>query len=133
VSLYVDASALLKRYVAESESDRAEEYLLADKYWVTARHTWVEVRRNLAKLLDGNDLASARTSFERDFRRTHIVELDEATCEMAAQIAEASLLRTLDALHLAALLRVGHGLPLLTFDIRQAQAARALAISVVGA
>jgi len=42
-------------------------------------------------------------------------------------------LRTLDALHLAALLRVGREVPLLTFDIRQAQAARSLGISVLGA
>jgi uncharacterized protein len=61
------------------------------------------------------------------------VELDEATCDLAAQIAEVSALRALDALHLAALRRVGSDVPLLTFDIRQAAAARALGISVVGA
>lgn len=133
MSLYVDSSALLKRYVAESDSDRAEEYLLTDKDWVTARHTWVEVRRNLARLLEGKELVLAREAFERDFKRTHVVELDEVTCNRAAQIAESSLLRTLDALHLAALLRVAHDLPLLTFDIRQAQAARALAVTVLGA
>lgn len=133
MSLYVDTSALLKRYVAESDSDRAEEYLLTDKEWVTARHTWVEVRRNLAKLLEGKDLAAAQQAFERDFKRSHVVELDEVTCNLAAGIAETSLLRTLDALHLAALLRVAHDLPLLTFDIRQAQAARSLAVTVLGA
>lgn len=51
----------------------------------------------------------------------------------AAQIAEVYLLRTLDALHLAALRRVGHDVPLLSFDIRQAQAARTLGITVLGA
>ena len=133
MSLYVDSSALLKRYVAESDSERAEQYLLADELWVTARHTWVEVWRNLGKLLEGRDLSAARRSFEQDFKRTHVVELDEVTCALAAQVAEASPLRTLDALHLAALLRVAHDLPLLTFDIRQAQAARALGIPVLGA
>lgn len=133
MSLYVDSSALIKRYVAEVDSDRAESYLLADTAWVTGRHTWVEVRRNLSRLLDGDPLASARSFFERDFRRTHVVELNEATCSLAAQIAETSRLRTLDALHLAALLRVSREVPLLTFDIRQAQAARSLGISVLGA
>ncbi len=133
MSLYVDSSALLKRYISEPDSQVAEQYLLADPVWVTARHTWVEVRRNLARLLKGNDLLEAQRYFESDFRRTNVVELDETTCAQAAQIAEAFLLRTLDALHLAALRRVGPDIPLLSFDIRQAQAARTLAITVLGA
>jgi predicted nucleic acid-binding protein len=133
VTLYLDSSALLKRYIAEPDSDVAEQYLLSDRVWVTARHTWVEVRRNLARLLSGAELASAQRYFADDFRRTNVVELDEATCTLAAQIAEVSLVRTLDALHLAALRRLGADVPLLSFDIRQAQAARALAITVLGA
>jgi predicted nucleic acid-binding protein len=133
VSLYLDSSALLKRYVAEPDSDVAEQYLLSDTVWVTARHTWVEVRRDLARLLTGSELSEAQQYFTRDFQRTHVVELDAATCALAAQIAEVSLLRTLDALHLAALRRVGHDVPLLSFDIRQAAAARALSITVLGA
>lgn len=133
MSLYVDSSALLKRYVQEADSDLAEQHLLSDRVWITARHTWVEVRRNLARLLEGSDLAAAQGYFASDFRRTHVVELDEATCDLAAQIAEVSMLRTLDALHLAALRRVGHDIPLLSFDVRQAAAARALSITVLGA
>jgi predicted nucleic acid-binding protein len=133
VTLYVDSSAWLKRYVAESDSDIAEQYLLSDPVWATARHTWVEVRRNLGRLLAGDELTAAQRYFANDFRRTNVVELDEATCLLAGQIAEVSLLRTLDALHLAALRRLGPGVPLLSFDIRQAQAARALAIPVLGA
>jgi predicted nucleic acid-binding protein len=129
----VDSSALLKRYVDEPDSAVAEQHLLADRVWLTARHTWVEVRRNLARLLAGSDLAEAHGYFASDFRRTHVVELDEATCDLAAQIAEVSLLRTLDALHLAALRRVGHDIPLLSFDVRQAAAARSLGITVLGA
>jgi uncharacterized protein len=133
LSLYVDTSALLKRYVEEPESEQAERFLLADPVWVTARHTSVEVKRNLAKLLRGVALSTAREQFERDWRRTNVVELDEQTCNLAADVAEISGLRTLDALHLAALRRTaGQGLPLLTFDLRQAQAARHLGISVLG-
>jgi predicted nucleic acid-binding protein len=133
LSLYVDSSAWLKRYVSEHDSNVAERYMLADVQWVTARHTWVEVRRNLARLLDADALILARQHFEQDFLRTHVVELDATTCDQAARIAESTLLRTLDALHLAALRRVAHDLPLLTFDIRQAQAARSLGLLVVGA
>ena len=40
--------------------------------------------------------------------------------------------RTLDALHLASALRTGAGTTVLTFDLRQAQAARTLGLAVVG-
>lgn len=133
MSLYVDTSALLKRYIQEADSDVAEGHLLADTVWISARHTWVEVRRNLARLLGGAELAEAQRQFTADFRRMHVIELDEATCALAAQLAEVSLVRTLDALHLAALRRLGQGVPLLSFDLRQAAAARALSITVLGA
>jgi uncharacterized protein len=134
VSLYVDSSALLKRYVDEPDSELADSLLGSDPSLVTARHTIVEVRRNLARLLDGRDLASARSAFARDLEVLSVVELDEVTCEGAATVAEVTGVRTLDALHLAAARRVGGpAVPFLTFDARQAQAARALGLTVVGA
>lgn len=39
MSLYVDTSALLKRYVAEDDSDRVEAYLFADSRWIIACRT----------------------------------------------------------------------------------------------
>jgi predicted nucleic acid-binding protein len=134
VSLYVDSSALLKRYVDEPDSDRAELLLRSDPSLLTARHTIVEVRRNLARLLEERDAAAARSAFLQDLGVVSIVELDEVTCEMAAAIAELTGVRTLDALHLAAAQRVGGAaVPFLTFDVRQAQAARGLGLMVVGA
>jgi uncharacterized protein len=133
VSLYVDSSALLKRYVEEPDSDKAESILRSDSSLVTARHTIVEVRRNLARLLEQREAAAARSAFMEDIGVLSIVELDEVTCEMAAAIAEVTGVRTLDALHLAAVQRVGGpAVPFLTFDLRQAQAARALGLTVVG-
>lgn len=135
MSLYVDTSALLKRYVDEPDSARAEQYLLADTVWITARHTFVEMRRNLARLLEGKALAGARSAFSTDWRRTNIVEIDETTAEIAAQIGETTGCRTLDALHLAAAMRVGGpgAVTVLTFDVRQAQAARTIGLAVIGA
>jgi len=133
VTLYVDTSALLKRYVDEPDSDRAVELLASDPVLVTGRHTVVEVRRNLARLLAANDAAAARAAFTDDVASLAIVELDAGTCELAATIAEQSGVRTLDALHLGAAQRLGAGIGFLTFDVRQAAAARALGLRVVGA
>jgi predicted nucleic acid-binding protein len=134
VSTYVDSSALLKRYVDEADSADADALLRADDSLLTARHTIVEVRRNLARLLSGRDLVSARAAFAEDLRSISIIELDEATCDRAATIAESTGARTLDALHLAAAQRVSApGVGFLTFDLRQAQAARAIGLTVVTA
>lgn len=134
MALYVDTSALLKRYLDEPDSEVCERQLLADPRWLTARHTLVEARRNLSRLLEGRALALARRQLAADWQRLNVVELDELTCNIAADIAEAVGARSLDALHLAAASRAGKGgLTVLTFDLRQAQAARALGFTVAGA
>lgn len=134
MSLYVDSSALLKRYVEEPDSEDADSLLRSDLAPLTARHTVVEVRRNLNRLLSERDAPAARRAFLEDLDVFSIVELDEVTCEAAAGIAELTGVPTLDALHLAAAQRAGGpGLPFLTFDLRQAQAARALGFTVLGA
>lgn len=132
MSVYLDTSALLKRYVEEDQSDFVEQTMLADPSWISAQHTLVEVRRNLARLLEGNNLRRCLALFEDDWKQINVVNLDETTCRSAAEIAEATGTRTLDALHLAALRRTGDGVGLLTFDIRQAATARALGFRVIG-
>lgn len=130
--LYVDTSALLKRYIAEEDSETCERHLLADPVWVTGRHTLIEVRRNLARLLVDEAFDAANASFAEDWRRTAIVELTATTCERAAEVAEATGARSLDALHIAAAMRVGGPLAFITYDVRQAVAARQLGLLVIG-
>jgi predicted nucleic acid-binding protein len=133
VTLYVDSSALLKRYVEEPDSEASDTILRSDRTLVTGRHTIVEVRRNLARLVPPGDLAEAKAQFEQDLSAFALVELDAETCEAAAAIAEATGSRTLDALHLASAQRVGGtALAFVTYDIRQAQAARSLGFVVLG-
>jgi hypothetical protein len=133
VTTYVDTSTLLKRYVDEPDSDRAVELLGADPELVTGRHTIVEVRRNLSRLLPATAATAARAVFAEDLAALSIVELDAATCELAATVAEQTGVRTLDALHLGAAMRIGTAITFLTFDARQAHAARSLGFRVAGA
>ena len=131
---YVDSSALVKRYIHEPESERSQRLLDADPDWLTAAITEVEVRRVLAIRLDGSSLTQARADFLRDWERTTIVALDPTTLGQAAALAEATQVRSLDAIHLAALTRAGsRSTRLVTFDARMAAAARALGWAVVGA
>lgn len=133
MTLYVDSSALAKRYVAEPDSDAAEAVLLEDPAWVTGNHTFVEVVLALSRRLTEADAASAIALFESDWRRTLVVGLDDSVCRRAAGIGRATGARSLDALHLACAERAGgRTLPILTFDLRLAEAARALGFAVHG-
>jgi predicted nucleic acid-binding protein len=132
VTLYVDSSALLKRYVDEHDSEAAVSLMATDPVLVTSRLTEIEVRRNLTRLLDGSELTSSRRQLAVDLDAFALVSLDASTCNEAARIAEQTLCRSLDSLHLAAAVRTGPATSLLTFDLRQAQVARTLGMMVIG-
>jgi uncharacterized protein len=131
VTLYVDSSAVMKRYVDERDSDVAIELMARDPVLVTSRITEVEVRRNLSRLLDGAALTASRRTFNADLDAFALVNVDATVCAEAARIGEETLCRSLDAIHLACALRAGRA-RVLTFDIRQADAARAIGLTVVG-
>lgn len=132
MTVYVETSALMKRYVEEPESEACDALLAANPTWVSARHTEVEIRRNLARLLPSGVLADAQQRFRDDWARTHVVELDKEVCQTAGDLAEATGARSLDAVHLGAAQQAGGGsLPIVTYDLRLAQAARSLGWTVL--
>jgi predicted nucleic acid-binding protein len=134
VTLYLDSSVLLKRYVDESDSTRYNSILVSDEAWLTCRITWVEVWRNLGRRVTAGDALKARDAFQADWVRLAVVEIDAVLTEEAGRLADLTGARSLDALHLAAVQRAGPiGVTLVTADLRQAQAARSLGWAVLGA
>lgn len=134
MTLYVDSSALIKRYVVEDGSDLAEAVLLADTEWVTGRHTFVEVMLAIHRRLGDTERGVAMAAFERDWDRTFVVALDDAVCRRAAEFGVATGARSLDALHLASADRAGgRSVPIVTFDVKLGLAARAIGFNVIGA
>lgn len=134
MTIYVDSSALVKRYVAESDSDAAETILLADTDWVTGRHTFIEISLAIHRRLGDAERQHAAAAFDSDWQRTFIVALDEVVCRRAAELGIATGCRSLDALHLAAAERAGgRSMAIVTFDARLGMAARSLGFPVVGA
>ena len=133
MTTYVDSSALLKLYVDEADSDDARRFIAADLVIVTAWLALVEVRRNLARLLDGPALTRAREACERDFDAMALVNLDERGWRRAADIGDVVGVRSLDAIHLAAAQQLQiPALLFCTFDLRQGNAARHLGLHVIG-
>lgn len=133
MTTYVDSSALLKRYFAEPDASVAQRLLLSDSVLVTSWITMVEVRRNLARVLSGSELREAKEQFSVDLDAIALVAVDEVVCRSAAQIGEQLAVRSLDAVHLASAQRLAiPSLPFITFDLRQAQAARSLGFVALG-
>lgn len=130
---YVDSSALMKRYVPEADSAVALALLDADKVLASSWITTVEVRRNLARILRGDDLVGARRQAEADFDELALISCDGSVAALASEIAERYGVRSLDAVHLASAKRLlVADLAFITFDIRQAEAARQLGLRVLG-
>jgi|TARA_B100001971_G_scaffold212320_1_gene242187 predicted nucleic acid-binding protein len=132
VTLYIDSSAVLKRYFEEEDSTEAIDMMGTDPVMVISPLVEVEVHRNLALHLDGERLEEARYRFTLELDGFAIVPLDAQVCAEAARIAEQTLCRSLDAIHLAAARRAGPATTVLTFDQRRAQAARSIGLSAIG-
>lgn len=122
---YVDASALVKLAVVEPESDEMLRWYVEAERVVTSRVGIVETRR-----------AAARSPHDRDALRVLlasvvVVEFDRRVADRAAVVGP-TLLRALDAIHLATALEFGEGLgAFVTYDDRLAAAARELGLPVV--
>jgi len=134
VTTYLDSSAWIKRYVEEAGSDLVADTVEEDPVLITCSISEVEVRRNLERLVP-EEAPVLRTRFLEDLTLCNVATIDRDLIRIAAAIAESTLARSLDALHLAAAQRVGggRGLTFLTFDRRQARVARDLGFSVAGA
>lgn len=123
---YVDTSALVKTVIVEAES--------------AALRRWLEPRRSLAScdLIRVEAVRAVRMADAdavHDVRRAistlTLLRLDEDLLAIAADL-EPPLLRSLDAIHLAAALRLGRDLAgVLTYDQRMADSAEALGLKVL--
>ena len=106
----------------------------SDPVLVTSWVTLVELRRNFARLVDVGELVGVRAQVHADLDAFALVLVDPTVCEIAADIAEQLSVRSLDAVHLASARRLlVPALTFVTFDLRQAQAARTLGFTVLGA
>ena len=129
--LYADASALVKRYVAEEGSDHVARWVAGANQVACCRIGFVEVAR--AIMLAGlSDPATARQAFEQDWERIAILEVHDLLARRAVTIATNLRLRSLDSLHLAAAESLdGIDFQLMTWDRRLWRAAQSIGIQVL--
>ena len=124
--LYLDASALVKLVQLEAQSEALRRFLRHHRgdEKATSALSRVEVVR---AVLDGGPPAVAKA--RRLLGRVHLVPLDRTLLDDAATLGAGQILRSLDAIHLAAAYRLGPELrAVVTYDQRMAQAAAALGL-----
>ena len=124
---YLDTSALVKLVVAEAETSALRTWLAnADRVPVACDLTRTELTRSVRRLVPDRLLA-ARAVLDA----VTLLELTPAVFEEAGRL-DPAIMRSLDAIHLAAALTLGDDLEgLVSYDERLADAARANGISVV--
>ena len=120
--LYLDSSALVKRYLKEEGSDSVIAAMEdAEEAWCSCRIGFLETARAVGRA----EGARALREVELDWREFDVVEVDSELTERAVEVAIASGLRTLDALHLAAALSLADAeIVFATWDARLHRAAR---------
>lgn len=122
MTLYLDSSALVKRYVAEEGSDEIVRAMDEADAWSSCRLTFVETVRAVGLRAGSRGTGRVRD----DWRNVDVIELDCGLAERAAEVALSTGLRALDAVHLAAALSTPEKSPLFaTWDTRLHRAARA--------
>jgi predicted nucleic acid-binding protein len=111
VTLYADASALVKRYVVEQFSTEVDELIDAADEVISASITRVEAVAAIAKrvrevTLDRDQAAAAVAELNTHWAQVREVIIDAAVIDRACHLAWQHSLRGYDAVQLAAALRI---------------------------
>jgi predicted nucleic acid-binding protein len=130
--LYVDTSALVRRYVHGVDRRLVLDAMREDPVWCTSAITRAEAHQVLHQLATTpGQHAALWAALRADWDATHVVPLDDRCLARAVEVGATYRVRTVDALHLAAADRLPRPAGYLTFDRRQIPAAAALGLEVV--
>ncbi len=137
--LYLDTSALVKRYIIETETPAVTMLVAQAERIGTSLITRAEVAAALAKavrtgILHSGDASQALTAFRGQWRDYERLQVTETLIARADALAWEHGLRGYDAVHLAAALRwqeaLGEPITLATFDRQLWQAAEVAGLVV---
>lgn len=104
--IYLDSSALVKRYVAEDGSDAIDRLLADHPYAATSRLAYPEIlsalyRKHRAREFSAGILGELIAAFESDWEKLFILEFDEDLLPIVKPAIRKHAIRGADAVHLA--------------------------------
>ena len=138
--LYLDASALVKRYIAEKNSLQVNAWITSADAVVTSLITRSEVsaaigRAHRMKWITYDDALSALETFRKEWGKLQRLPVNEVTVERADSLAWEHNLRGYDAVHLATALlwqeTIGSTVIVATFDAQLSEVAHRNQMSVL--
>jgi uncharacterized protein len=123
-AVYLDSSALVKLVVPEPETDALVAYL-SDR---PQRFSCALVRVEVLRAVWRHGTPATRRARQL-VDRLALLRLDDVLLDAAADLGGGGILRSLDAIHLAAARTLGpEPAELVTYDLRMADAARGLGL-----
>lgn len=132
MTVFVDTSGLLRRYVPDRHASLVATEMDRDPTWVASAITRTEtqIALRLAATTPAQ-LDALWAAFRADWETMHIVPVDDRCLAAATEIGTTYGLRTVDAIQLAAADRLPRPVRFLTFSRHQLPAASALGFDVV--
>jgi predicted nucleic acid-binding protein len=131
MTLFLDSTALLARYLEGPSRDAALAAMASDPDWCASSLALSEALMVVDRL--GDDPARTdelRRAMRDDWERIHVVPVDQRCLDRAAELGRTQPVRTVDAIHLAAADRLPRPTTYLTFDPGQIPVAMALGYDV---
>ena len=132
MTLFVDTSALVRRYVDEPGRDLVVETMANEPVWVASALARTEAMITLHQLAGGPRQQQRLWSRLRDdWDAFAVVPVDDRCLGRALELGSSFAMRIVDAIHLAAADRLPRPVRYLTFDRHQIPGAAALGLEVV--
>ena len=132
MKIYLDTSALLRRYFKEPESEDAVRVMNEPHVKIVSAVVFVELASVFRRALKGRRITRTQhhqlsETARQDLRNIRLQPASEELFRQAALVADQTGLRSLDAIHLASARLAGADL-VLTYDMEMAEAARRIGL-----
>lgn len=132
MTIFLDASALVRRYVRDPGRAMVLAAMEADATWCVSAACRTETMLALHRLSPGpSTQAELWAAVREDWAAMTVVPVDDRCLARAVELGATFGLRTVDAIHLAAADRLPRPVTFVSFDRHQLPAASALGLEVI--
>lgn len=132
MTVFLDTSALVRRYIDEPGRDLVMDAMAGDAIWVASALTRTETMVTLHQLASGpRQQGRLWAAFRADWDSFAVVPVDDRCLARALELGSSFAMRIVDAIHLAAADRLPRPVRYVTFDRHQIPAAAALDFEVI--
>ena len=138
--IYLDSSALVKRYLEEDGTDVIQSLLRETEVFATSKLTYPEIlsafrKKHRVGEMKRKTLEAVTDKFENDWEKIFVIEFHNELLQGVKKLIEKYPLRGADALHLASALWLDDtlkmGLTFVASDIGLLNAARSEALKIL--